>query len=80
MHWRFGGDDDAFRAKNGFGEQEAGQHAIWGGGVPIKVKDVEGTVGVVAISGLPHEEDHAAVVEVLTEYAKNCRPELCRVL
>lgn len=70
MHWRFGGDENAFRAKNGFGEQEAGQYAIWGGGVPIRVLDVEGVVGVVAISGLPHEEDHATVVEVLTEYAK----------
>ena len=71
MHWTFGGDENAFRAKNGFAEQEAGQYAIWGGGVPIRVHGVEGIVAVVAISGLPHEDDHAAVVEVLTEYAKN---------
>ncbi|KAF4201646.1 hypothetical protein CNMCM8927_001289 [Aspergillus lentulus] len=51
MHWRFAGDEDAFRAKNGFGDQEAGQYAIWGGGVPIKVQGVEGIVAVVAISG-----------------------------
>ncbi|KAF7182706.1 hypothetical protein CNMCM7691_002367 [Aspergillus felis] len=52
MHWRFGGDEDAFRAKNGFGDKEAGQYAIWGG-VPIRVQDVEGIVALVAnaISG-----------------------------
>ena len=43
--------------------ENAGQYAIHGGGVPVRVKGVEGIVGVVVVSGLKQHEDHAVVVE-----------------
>ncbi|MGA9872947.1 MAG: heme-degrading domain-containing protein [Rhodococcus sp. (in: high G+C Gram-positive bacteria)] len=45
-----------------------GDYAAAGGVVPIHVTGV-GVVGFVGVSGLPHREDHAFVVEQLTEFA-----------
>jgi uncharacterized protein (UPF0303 family) len=45
----------------------AGDYAIHGGGVPIRVTGVEGVVAVVVVSGLKQDEDHAVIVEVIRE-------------
>ena len=38
-----------------------------GGGFPLAIRGV-GVVGTIAVSGLPHEIDHALIVEVLSEH------------
>ena len=43
------------------------QYAAHGGAFPIIVRDV-GVVGTVTVSGLPQEEDHRLLVEVLREF------------
>ena len=48
MHAKFGGDEHAFAAKFALGTQ-AGYYAINGGGVPVRVKGVEGVVAVVVV-------------------------------
>ena len=47
--------------------ESAGSYAIHGGGVPVRVRGVEGVVGVVVVSGLKQHEDHAVVVEGMRE-------------
>jgi uncharacterized protein (UPF0303 family) len=42
-------------------------HAIHGGALPLKVRNV-GLVGVLVISGLPQVQDHLLGVEILTEF------------
>ncbi|MCJ1443624.1 MAG: hypothetical protein MMC23_004123 [Stictis urceolatum] len=65
MGIKFAGDEAAFAAKYGLGES-AGEYAIHGGAVPIRVRGVEGPVGVLVVSGLKQDEDHMAAVEALT--------------
>ncbi|KAI1146957.1 hypothetical protein F4825DRAFT_439045 [Nemania diffusa] len=65
LQCRFAGDEGAFRRKFGFGEEKAGEYAIHGGGVPIKVEGVEGIVAVVVVSGLKQHEDHGVIVDVI---------------
>nr|GAT59210.1 predicted protein [Mycena chlorophos] len=48
--------------------ETAGQYAIHGGGFPVRVKGVEGVVGVIVVSGLKQEEDHQIIVDTLREY------------
>lgn len=43
------------------------QYAAHGGAFPLIIKEV-GTVGTIAVSGLPQEEDHRLVVGVIREY------------
>ncbi|GKZ19564.1 hypothetical protein AbraIFM66951_011280 [Aspergillus brasiliensis] len=45
----------------------ADEFAIHGGGFPVRVKGVDGVVGVVVVSGLKQEDDHQVVVEVIKE-------------
>ncbi|MCI8466167.1 MAG: hypothetical protein HFI63_10015 [Lachnospiraceae bacterium] len=40
---------------------------LCGGGFPIRVKGV-GNIGVVTVSALPHEADHAFIVDCLSSY------------
>ena len=41
--------------------------AMCGGGFPLIVRGI-GQVGVIAVSGLPHLDDHQVIVETLTEW------------
>jgi uncharacterized protein (UPF0303 family) len=66
---KMGGDEDAFAKKFGLGAK-ASEYAIHGGAVPIRVKGVDGLVGVVIVSGLKQEEDHMVVVEALRSMVK----------
>ncbi|NMO52719.1 heme-degrading domain-containing protein [Actinoplanes sp. TBRC 11911] len=43
------------------------QYAPHGGAFPVRVRDV-GVVGVVTVSGLPQEDDHALVVEAIRAF------------
>lgn len=60
-----------FRAQNKTFEQssrlDVDQYAAHGGAFPVIVRDV-GVVGTVTVSGLPQEEDHRLVVQVLREF------------
>lgn len=64
MHVKMQGNEQNFAQKYMLGE-EAGTYAIHGGGMPVRVKDVEGVIAVVVVSGLKQEEDHMVIVEEL---------------
>ncbi|KIW62013.1 hypothetical protein PV05_02067 [Exophiala xenobiotica] len=74
MHNKMHGDEEAFKKKYMLGET-AGQYAIHGGGVPVRVTGVEGIVGVVVVSGLKQYEDHQLVVEALEEFLDDTRTQ-----
>ena len=61
--------EKTFAEKYMLGEK-AGQYAIHGGGVPVRVRGVEGVVGVAVVSGLKQHEDHAVVVEGMLKIIK----------
>ena len=61
---KYEGDEEKFRVKNGLGES-AKEYAIHGGGVPVFVRNVEGPVAVVVVSGLKQWDDHQVVIEEL---------------
>ncbi|KAI1765475.1 hypothetical protein GGR53DRAFT_489863 [Hypoxylon sp. FL1150] len=65
QHCKYAGDEEAFRAKFGMSPVQAENYAIHGGGVPIRVKGVEGIVAVVVVSGLKQHEDHGVIVDVI---------------
>ncbi|RPB14835.1 hypothetical protein P167DRAFT_519655 [Morchella conica CCBAS932] len=60
----------AFETKYALSE---GDYAANGGGFPIRVKGVEGTVAVVVISGLSQEEDHELAVEGIRQYLQGTK-------
>ena len=62
MHMKFGGDEKKFAEKFAL-ETRAGEYAIHGGGVPVRVKGIDGVVAVVVVSGLKQEQDHMVVIE-----------------
>lgn len=70
LHCRFGADEELFRAKFGMDRARAAGYAIHGGGVPIRVRGVEGVVAVVVVSGLKQHEDHGVIVETIKRYWK----------
>ena len=39
-----------------------------GGGFPVRVRNVEGVVGVIVVSGLKQEDDHGVIVDGIREY------------
>lgn len=43
------------------------EFALCGGGFPLNVRGV-GPVGVIAVSGLPHMDDHQVIVDALNEW------------
>ncbi|TKA60674.1 hypothetical protein B0A55_11035, partial [Friedmanniomyces simplex] len=45
----------------------AGSYAIHGGGWPVRVQGVAGTVAVVVVSGLKQEQDHGIIVLAVGE-------------
>ncbi|OSX60613.1 hypothetical protein POSPLADRAFT_1058779 [Postia placenta MAD-698-R-SB12] len=67
LHNKYKGDEAAFAAKFQLGPR-GGDYAIHGGGFPVRVKGVEGIVGVIVVSGLTMQEDHEVIVEVIEEY------------
>jgi uncharacterized protein (UPF0303 family) len=67
MGVKFNMDDKAFAAKYGIGPEAVGDYAIHGGAVPVRVKDVEGVVAVIVVSGLSQGEDHGVIIEILEE-------------
>ncbi|KAI1187906.1 hypothetical protein F5B17DRAFT_297928 [Nemania serpens] len=66
LHCKFAGDEVAFRRKFGLGEEAAGEYAIHGGGVPIRVGGVEGVVAVAVVSGLAQHHDHGVIIDVIS--------------
>ncbi|KAK5138492.1 hypothetical protein LTR08_000078 [Meristemomyces frigidus] len=66
MHNKFQGDEPAFAAKHALGAQ-ATEYAIHGGGWPVRVRGVDGVVAVVVVSGLKQEQDHAVIVQTVSE-------------
>jgi len=69
QHNKFQGDEKAFAAKFMLGES-AGEYAIHGGGVPVRVKGVEGIVAVIVVSGLAQHEDHQICCEALQLFSE----------
>ena len=67
LNLKFAGDEDVFAAKFGMSRDQAGAYSIHGGGVPIRVRGVEGVVAVVVVSGLKQHEDHGVIVDVVKE-------------
>ncbi|GKT51337.1 UPF0311 protein [Colletotrichum spaethianum] len=67
LHNKLGGDEQLFASKFGMSTEQAGKYAIHGGGVPIRVKGVEGVVAVVVVSGLKQDEDHGVIVDVIKD-------------
>ncbi|KAH7367654.1 hypothetical protein B0T11DRAFT_56553 [Plectosphaerella cucumerina] len=64
---KFGQDEALFASKFGMSTEQAGKYAIHGGGVPIRVRGVEGIVGVVIVSGLKQDQDHGVIMDVIEE-------------
>ncbi|OOF98959.1 hypothetical protein ASPCADRAFT_403247 [Aspergillus carbonarius ITEM 5010] len=46
----------------------ADDYAIHGGAFPVRVRGVDGVVGVIVVSGLKQEDDHQVIVEVVREF------------
>jgi uncharacterized protein (UPF0303 family) len=70
MYVKMDGNEQKFKEKFMLGEK-AGAFAIHGGGVPIRVRGVEGIVAVAVVSGLKQEDDHMAVIEALKKLQKD---------
>lgn len=66
LNRKMNGDEELFKARYQLGDS-AGEYAIHGGGVPIRVRDVEGIVAVVVVSGLSMQEDHSVAIEAIKE-------------
>ena len=67
LNRKWNGDQEAFRKLFAFSDEQANRYAIHGGGVPIRVKGVDGVVAVVVVSGLSQDLDHGVIVDVIQE-------------
>lgn len=67
MHNKFHADEVRFAEKYALGAK-AGEYAIQGGGVPVRIQDVEGVVAVIVVSGLKQDQDHGVIIETLEEF------------
>ncbi|KAH0826937.1 hypothetical protein J3R83DRAFT_4562 [Lanmaoa asiatica] len=54
--------------KDKFEMADPSTYGCHGGGFPVRVKNVEGIVGVIVVSGLKQEDDHTVIVEGIQEY------------
>lgn len=54
--------------KDKFEMADPSVYGCHGGGFPVRVKNVEGVVGVIVVSGLKQEDDHGVIVEGIQEY------------
>lgn len=54
--------------KDKFEMADPSTYACHGGGFPVRVKNVEGIVGVIVVSGLKQEDDHGVIVDAIQEY------------
>ncbi|RAH39794.1 DUF967 domain protein [Aspergillus brunneoviolaceus CBS 621.78] len=61
----------ALRSSNG--GAVADDYAIHGGGFPVRVRGVDGVVGVIVVSGLKQEDDHQVIVDVVREFISQGR-------
>ncbi|KAK3698997.1 hypothetical protein LTR37_016688 [Vermiconidia calcicola] len=68
------GDEVKFKDRFQLGET-AGEYAIHGGGVPIRVKGVEGPIAAIVVSGLAQEQDHQIIVECLQDFLTSLEGE-----
>ena len=57
---------ESIKARFGIVDQSA--YVFHGGGFPVRVKNVEGIVGVIVVDGLKHEDDHGVIVDCIQEY------------
>ncbi|KAL5343657.1 chaperonin 10-like protein [Aspergillus crustosus] len=66
------GVEEAFVGKyalsSSSGGKVADEYAIHGGGFPVRVRGVDGIVGVIVVSGLKQEDDHQVIVEAVKEF------------
>jgi uncharacterized protein (UPF0303 family) len=53
------------------GGQTPDDYCLSGGGFPIRVRGVDGIVGVIVVSGLKQEDDHQVIVETVKEFIEN---------
>ncbi|KAK5662421.1 hypothetical protein OQA88_8332 [Cercophora sp. LCS_1] len=63
----FDHDEAKFKQVFQLSEEQASRYAIHGGGIPIRVRGIEGIVAVVIVSGLTMEEDHGVIVDVIKQ-------------
>jgi len=61
---RFAASDKDFNTATGL---PASEYAAHGGCFPITIRNA-GMIGTITVSGLPQADDHALVVEILTEF------------
>ena len=54
--------------KDKFEMADPSVYGCHGGGFPVRVKGVEGVVGVIVVSGLKQEDDHGVIVDGIREY------------
>ncbi|RAH85903.1 hypothetical protein BO86DRAFT_406357 [Aspergillus japonicus CBS 114.51] len=57
-----------YALRSGNGGAVADDYAIHGGGFPVRVRGVDGVVGVIVVSGLKQEDDHQVIVDVVREF------------